>query len=417
MLSHEGSDYGLVPEVEGRNAKDTLLLPYSKSNDYRDANITITKTLHLQQLARLPSLSYRSRGLSNGITKAPVTYKKTVRQQPEGLRMRYRPFGDSESSSSDSSDEAPQFRVPPVIQAQQQVEERSSNNANNKNHNHRESPSRSSANLLETPKPSKKRNHEIAHRWEDDYPSSAATLKKRKTKKASSEGSSHHQQIETSNQSRPQPAASSSSESTMVAKHSPSKTSLAVQGIPKNPEQPQDEPDTPPTIKQNHPIETKEQNAKRKEVKTLQNQTEKKSSKSTPKTRKPETPSTTPLPIPRTNEEKRQRKTEKRRRQEARQSAIKDKENDPKISSCEQKSAPLNAENKPAKLPKKEQTKLKQEKPQQRDALMDAAQGMEYGYSSATESEREQWGGSLEDDMEAYMNGDYHLIGGICRDF
>lgn len=42
---------------------------------------------------------------------------------------------------------------------------------------------------------------------------------------------------------------------------------------------------------------------------------------------------------------------------------------------------------------------------------------MENGYAEVEEMEWDQWGGALEDDMEACRNGDYHLIGGLYGDF
>ncbi len=62
----------------------------------------------------------------------------------------------------------------------------------------------------------------------------------------------------------------------------------------------------------------------------------------------------------------------------------------------------------------------KKSKKAKRDALLDARWGTENEYAGATETEWDQWdqcAGTLEDDMEACRNGDYHLVGGMYGDF
>jgi len=340
VLSHNGSDYGLVPEVEGENGKETLLLPNSKSQDYRDANTKIVRTLHLQQMVQLPSFSHRS-GLPNGVTKPPNTYKKVVRQQPEGLRMRYRPFGDSGGSLSESSDETPQFRVPAVIEAPHQSETSKHNTANDDGRNDWKSSSQSIPNRLETPKKSKKRDHDAAIGEKHDNHKSAAKSKKRKPHKANSEESNHQESPVVSKQGKPQPEAAIDSRRTKSNRHSPTKTTMAVRSSPEKPRKPQSDPDTSPITTRNRPPEPEEPEepeepkANLKVYEPRQNQREKESAKAPLKSHNSETPSTpAQLKPQRSNEEKRQRKEAKRRRHEARESALKDQENHPEISSC-----------------------------------------------------------------------------------
>lgn len=414
MLSYKGSDYGLVPEVEGENGKVRLLLPNPKSDDYRDANTNIVRTLHLQQMVQLPSLSHRS-GLPNGATKPPNTYKKAVRQQPEGLRMRYRPFGDSEGSSSEDSNETAQFRVPTVIEAPHQSKASEHNIANDGDWDYRESPSRTSAIALETPKQSKKRKHDAVNGEKSDKRESVTKSKKRKTHKASSQEPNHRELPAVSEQINSLPEAAIDSPSRKSTKNNPTKTTIVIRSSPENPKKPQAHSDTPPPTTRDHPPEPKEPKAILREDKPWQNQPEKRSPKVTPTTHTSENPSTPAQPKPqRSNEEKRQRKEAKRRRHEARESALRKQENQLGTTSCEQP-APPKAEKKLAKQPKKEpHTKPKKPK---RDALLDAGWGVENGYAEVEEMEWDQWGGALEDDMEACRNGDYHLIGGLYGDF
>lgn len=90
-----------------------LLVPSQNDNEYRSTSSGITRTLQIQQIFRPPLLPHKPTGASNGTVRAPISHVKAVRQQPEGLKMRYRPFGDE--SSSDNSDATPRFKVPPIV--------------------------------------------------------------------------------------------------------------------------------------------------------------------------------------------------------------------------------------------------------------------------------------------------------------
>ena len=120
IVQHHGAKYGLVPEsgVEQSSSR-ALLLPSTQTNSYQSSKTNIIKTLHLQQLVSLPSLASEPAVHPSGSPSAPESYRKTPRQQPEGLRMRYRPFGASDDSTSESSPEptpkAPEFRLPASV--------------------------------------------------------------------------------------------------------------------------------------------------------------------------------------------------------------------------------------------------------------------------------------------------------------
>ena len=113
VLSHESANYGFISgEDVKRENKQSLLLPSFQANDYRPANVSITKTLHLQQLMSLPNRAQEPPSDSNTAQQRPETHVEVPRQQPQGLKMRYHPFGVSEDleslpSPSDPTD-APQ---------------------------------------------------------------------------------------------------------------------------------------------------------------------------------------------------------------------------------------------------------------------------------------------------------------------
>lgn len=116
LLSHQGSDYSLIAESLPNNENEILLLPSSEFNDYKPTDIKPSKILRLQQFKSPISKSQPDLPLPNGVSNRP---KKPPRQQPKGLKMRYRPFGDysssSESSASEPSSPSNQFRIPPTI--------------------------------------------------------------------------------------------------------------------------------------------------------------------------------------------------------------------------------------------------------------------------------------------------------------
>lgn len=112
IMSHKNADYGLITEADINSTEKVLLVPSSEGNVYRMTGTTIDKTLHLQQIVSLPSTAKLSGRPVNGGSSLPKSHIKAVRQQPTGLKMRYRPFGDE--PQSEGSDSAPRFRKPPI---------------------------------------------------------------------------------------------------------------------------------------------------------------------------------------------------------------------------------------------------------------------------------------------------------------
>ena len=111
ILKHEENEYGLVAETDLTSNRKVLLIPSIDHNCYHVAGANITRTLHLQHIVDLPSRN--SDNTVAGSDEKPRTHVKTIRQQPERLGMPYRPIGDA--TSSDSSDEASQFKIPPIF--------------------------------------------------------------------------------------------------------------------------------------------------------------------------------------------------------------------------------------------------------------------------------------------------------------
>lgn len=123
VLSYKGADYGLISEPENQGSISALLLPSAEDNVYYRAATSITKTLHLRQLVRLPSISHDV-GADDAGTQVGGTInvrkpaEKSAPEQPEGLKMRFRPIGVQDSDESDSAvmprrtHKSPEFRRP-----------------------------------------------------------------------------------------------------------------------------------------------------------------------------------------------------------------------------------------------------------------------------------------------------------------
>ena len=329
ILSHKDTDYGLVREVEGANTKETLLLPFSKSNDYRDVNIQIARTLHLQQLVQLPNLSHRLTGQSDSATKPRRTHIKAVRQQPEGLRMRYRPFGDSESSSSESLDKRSTFHAPHGVGIPQPAKKRKHGNAKGEDRVYQDSHSKSNIHALETPRSSNKRKHDVVNSAERENEESAVELKKRKHEKATNSEESRAN----INSTRPPPDTASDALITQISEEIPSKTPRSENDSTEPIDE--DATTTPTTIQPKQSQDTKEQKNKRKGEKKRQKQTEPEALEPPTEPPQQEFPSTT-QEAPSSSEqnkstksdaEKRRRKEEHRRLKEARKRKLEDQEN------------------------------------------------------------------------------------------
>lgn len=126
-LNYKGIDYGFVVNGESSQTRKKLLTAGAGSI-YQVAPMEIAQTLQLQQLVNLPPLRLtqsQASGSSQGSTMASTPALKPIRQQPEGLRMRFGPPGDhignlgkigfdasSDESQLDEEMAEPEFRTP-----------------------------------------------------------------------------------------------------------------------------------------------------------------------------------------------------------------------------------------------------------------------------------------------------------------
>ena len=116
VFHYKDANYGFV-QVEHEQAQTHILVP-ENGNDYRTTSIGVSRSLHLRQLVQLPALTNRTKNpvpRQNDSTQ-PKVYKKTVRQQPKGLKRRYQAFGDIGGPDSVSENEIgviPSFKAVP----------------------------------------------------------------------------------------------------------------------------------------------------------------------------------------------------------------------------------------------------------------------------------------------------------------
>lgn len=101
ITSYKGFDYGFHEDSHISQSRVPVLLPFQSDNRFHFLRKPIDRTLHLQQLIRLPGFGAERSGqrASNG-TGAALNVDGP--QQPHGLKMRYRPFGDAEFQSEGS---------------------------------------------------------------------------------------------------------------------------------------------------------------------------------------------------------------------------------------------------------------------------------------------------------------------------
>ena len=113
ILSYKGSDYGLIP---ASSTNEALLLPSAEDNQYKSHNAATIQSLHLQQIVSLPYHAVSPAKSSNQSVPTTQAYKRPPREQPQGLKMRYHPFGVVDTSENEDIPKVPQFRVPGAVE-------------------------------------------------------------------------------------------------------------------------------------------------------------------------------------------------------------------------------------------------------------------------------------------------------------
>ncbi|KAF2150882.1 hypothetical protein K461DRAFT_296114 [Myriangium duriaei CBS 260.36] len=133
VLTHKGTEYTFAdaaqPGQEGVNK--ALLLPSSSEKAYRSRPVSVSRSIRLQPKVSLPNVPNRQTDVATGSSAAGQTTRlavSSIRPQPKGLKMRYKPpgFGSgrpgtigsgSEDSDTDMEDAPPAnqgFRRPNI---------------------------------------------------------------------------------------------------------------------------------------------------------------------------------------------------------------------------------------------------------------------------------------------------------------
>jgi DNA-directed RNA polymerase I subunit RPA34.5 len=120
ILTHSERQYGFTSGP--KDVQEDLLLPGGSELTYKRLRMSVSKSYHLQEI---PAHSQTGRAPSDQSSKAncffanEIPESKTPRKQPEMLKMRYKPFGTDESSSTSmtiqqrSSPEERESQAPP----------------------------------------------------------------------------------------------------------------------------------------------------------------------------------------------------------------------------------------------------------------------------------------------------------------
>ena len=104
ITTYRGSEYGFCKDSHVNRSRLPVLLPSQSGKRFHFLQKPIDRTLHLQQLIRLPKLG-PERSRSRATDRAGATSDANGPQQPHGLKMRYRPFGDAEPQPEGSGNE------------------------------------------------------------------------------------------------------------------------------------------------------------------------------------------------------------------------------------------------------------------------------------------------------------------------
>ncbi|KAI1124595.1 DNA-directed RNA polymerase I subunit RPA34.5-domain-containing protein [Nemania abortiva] len=89
LLTHNGDNYGLDLESHATNTQIQLLIPSRGGDKYTSLNHSIDSTVHLRRMAKFgPGGEVHSTA-----TEDYVPVPRPIREQPEGLKVRYTPIG------------------------------------------------------------------------------------------------------------------------------------------------------------------------------------------------------------------------------------------------------------------------------------------------------------------------------------
>ena len=130
IRSRDGVELKLTQSKRHASAPTGLLLPRCRKHDFRCLPASINRTFHLQQADAIPETIARGQQrpqrqttIGEGAPSKAVGALKPRRAQPEGLQLRYVPFGVPQDSlgrvgptRTEASDhQLPTFQVPPGL--------------------------------------------------------------------------------------------------------------------------------------------------------------------------------------------------------------------------------------------------------------------------------------------------------------
>ena len=97
ILTHDGTEYCLSIQSDGTMEGEMIMLPNAEKNKYLSAKgVKSSRSLRVQEIMRKPRMP-----LPASDDAMDVEFSAVVHEQPKGLKMRYRPFGDFDSDSED----------------------------------------------------------------------------------------------------------------------------------------------------------------------------------------------------------------------------------------------------------------------------------------------------------------------------
>ncbi|OQV01033.1 hypothetical protein CLAIMM_06450 [Cladophialophora immunda] len=117
ILSRNGVDYGMnsLPSKD-----EVILLPRGSDGKYQQCSAKIERSFHMRELDTTKSKSQPKATTPVVFTATQTGAPKQIRKQPEGLKMRYVPYGVSPSQGSQEEDVEMRdtLRIPPDVDDQ-----------------------------------------------------------------------------------------------------------------------------------------------------------------------------------------------------------------------------------------------------------------------------------------------------------
>ncbi|RDW67981.1 hypothetical protein BP6252_09377 [Coleophoma cylindrospora] len=91
-VTHNGEDYGFVEDTEDKTYTK-ILVPNGSEDGYKATSNAVDQVLHLRHIVQLPSIHGETDESPTTSSRATVPTRRPIRQQPQGLKMRFTPIG------------------------------------------------------------------------------------------------------------------------------------------------------------------------------------------------------------------------------------------------------------------------------------------------------------------------------------